>query len=69
MALKNVKLRIHCLWLTRLSRAEWIKQGSIQVNGDKVTDLEAVLTPENALLANLTLIKKGKRNYYLLEHK
>ena len=48
---------------------EWIKQGSIQVNGDKVTDLEAVLTPENALLANLTLIKKGKRNYYLLEHK
>lgn len=48
---------------------EWIKQGSIQVNGDKVTDLEAILTPEQALLDNLTLIKKGKRNYYLLEHK
>ena len=31
--------------------------------------LPAVLTPENAWLANLTLINKGKRNYYLLEHK
>lgn len=48
---------------------EWIKQGSIQVNGDKITDIEAQLSPENSLLENLTLIKKGKRNYYLLEHK
>lgn len=46
---------------------EWIKQGSIQVNGDKITDEMFNVTKDNALHATLSLIKRGKRNYYVIE--
>lgn len=45
---------------------EWIKAGSIQVNGEKVNDGEFVVSKENALVDGLTVIKKGKRNYYVI---
>lgn len=45
---------------------EWIKQGSIQINGDKVQDIAFVVSKDNAISDNLTLIKKGKRNYYVI---
>ena len=45
---------------------EWIKQGSIQINGEKVQDIAFVVSKENAISENLTLIKKGKRNYYVI---
>lgn len=46
---------------------EWIKQGSIQVNGDKITDEVFMVNNHNALHESLTLIKRGKRNYYVIE--
>lgn len=52
---------------SRREAREWMSQGSIQVNGDKITDLEYVLSLDNAIAANKTLIKKGKRNYYVIE--
>lgn len=48
---------------------EWIKQGSIQINGDKIQDVEFVVSKENAISESKTLIKKGKRNYFVVEHK
>ncbi|MGN1343637.1 MAG: tyrosine--tRNA ligase [Traorella sp.] len=48
---------------------EWIKQGSIQVNGDKLTDCEAMINKSNTLFENKTVIKRGKRNYYVLSVK
>lgn len=45
---------------------EWIGQGSIQVNGEKVTDTEMMISKENALFENKTVIKRGKRNYYVI---
>lgn len=45
---------------------EWIKQGSIQINGEKVQDIAFVVSKDNAISDNLTLIKKGKRNYYVI---
>ena len=45
---------------------EWIKQGSIQVNGEKIVDIEYLVTKENALHGQDTLIKKGKRNYFVV---
>lgn len=45
---------------------EWIIQGSVQINGDKVTDCEFVLSKEHAISNNDTLIKKGKRNYFVI---
>lgn len=46
---------------------EWINQGSIQVNGDKVQDVAFVVSRENAISEQKTLIKKGKRNYFIIE--
>lgn len=46
---------------------EWIAQGSIQVNGVKVQDQEFVVSKVNALTDSCTLIKRGKRNYYVIK--
>ena len=54
---------------SRREAREWIKQGSIQVNGDKITDVEFMVSKEQAMLENDTLIKRGKRNYYVITQK
>lgn len=46
---------------------EWISQGSIQINGSKVTDLEFVVSREQAISDTRTIIKKGKRNYFVID--
>lgn len=45
---------------------EWIKQGSIQVNGHKILDIDHIISKEDALHNHDTLIKKGKRNYFVI---
>lgn len=45
---------------------ELISGGSIQVNGEKVTDLKAIIDKDHAICDHLTLIKKGKRNYFVI---
>ena len=45
---------------------EWISQGSIQVNGDKITDPTALISKDRALFENKTVLKRGKRNYYVI---
>lgn len=45
---------------------EWIQQGSIQVNGEKVMQEDFILSKEAAICDNMTLIKRGKKNYYVL---
>lgn len=52
---------------SRREAREWIKQGSIQVNGEKITDEGYIVSKANALVNNQTLIKKGKRNYFVVE--
>ena len=48
---------------------EWINQGSIQINGDKVKDVEFIVSSTNAISKGRTLIKKGKRNYFVISQK
>ncbi len=45
---------------------EWIKQGSISVNGDKITDGEFIVSKDQAITSNKTVIKRGKKNYYVI---
>lgn len=45
-----------------------ISQGSIQVNGEKVSDSLFVVKKENAIENEVTIIKKGKKTYYALIH-
>lgn len=46
---------------------ELITAGSIQVNGEKVMDLQHMIDRDHALSEDMTLIKKGKRNYFVIE--
>ena len=48
---------------------EWINQGSIQINGVKVKDVEFIVSSKNAISKGRTLIKKGKRNYFVISQK
>ena len=43
-----------------------IQQGSVQVNGVKVTDIAAAVTKSEAIDQDFTILKKGKKNYYVL---
>lgn len=45
---------------------EWIKQGSIQLNGVKLNDPEMIISKEYELVDQLSLVKRGKRNFYVV---
>ena len=47
---------------------EFAKGNSISVNGEKVNDPTKLISKENALYGEYTLIKRGKKNYYLVKH-
>ncbi len=48
---------------------EFISNNSISINGDKVNDLEFVVKKENALYNKYTIIRKGKKKYFVIKHK
>ena len=43
-----------------------IQQGSVSVNGEKTTAIDTVLTQTYAINQEFTIIRKGKKNWYLL---
>lgn len=45
-----------------------LNDGAISVNGEKITDENALVTKKAAINQQVTLIKKGKRHYYLVFH-
>ena len=45
-----------------------ISGGSVLVNGQKITDLEFVVKKENALHKSMTVIRKGKKYYFVIRH-
>ncbi|MGL5268194.1 MAG: tyrosine--tRNA ligase [Spiroplasma sp.] len=47
---------------------ELLNNGAISVNGIKVTDESTIITKKSAINQQITLIKKGKRHYYLIFH-
>ncbi len=66
LTLVDVLVNAHIASSKREAR-ELINGGSIQINGEKVHDLSTVIQKEHAICDNCTLIKKGKRNYFLIE--
>jgi len=48
---------------------EFIQGNSILINGEKVTDLEMIISADQALHGCYTVLRRGKKNYYLIEHK
>ena len=47
---------------------EFIKNNSISINGEKVNDALKVISKSDALYNEYTLVKRGKKNYYLVKH-
>lgn len=47
----------------------FISQNSVLVNGEKVTDLEKRFTKEDTAFGKYLIIRRGKKNYYLIEIK
>ncbi len=48
---------------------ELINGGSIQVNGERISDPTCVLDQAHAVCDGMSLIKKGKRNYFVIVQK
>lgn len=51
---------------SRRQAREDIKNGALSMNGEKVTDVEAIVTPENSFDERFILIRKGKKKYFLV---
>lgn len=47
---------------------EWITQGSISINGIKIHEVDYLLDTSQYFVDELVLIKKGKRNYYVINY-
>ena len=47
---------------------EFIQNGAITVNGEKVTSLDFVVTKENAIGNAYSMVRRGKKSYSLVEH-
>lgn len=48
---------------------EFINNGSISINGDKCNDLEKIITKEDTLHDQYIILRRGKKNYYLINLK
>lgn len=47
---------------------ELIQGGAIRVNGEVVKDLEFMITKDNAIGKEITVIRRGKKTYHLINH-
>ena len=47
---------------------EFVSNNSISINGEKVNDLEFIIKKENAIVDNFTIIRKGKKKYFVIKH-
>ena len=48
---------------------EFVTGGTISINGDKVTDLDRVLSKKDAIEGKYILLRRGKKKYFLIECK
>lgn len=55
----------HKIASSKREAREWITAGSISVNGEKITDLEFVVSKQEALEQTLTIVRRGKKKYYV----
>lgn len=47
---------------------EFIQNSAISINGEIVRDLDYLITKEAAIEKTFTVIRRGKKNYYLIKH-
>lgn len=47
---------------------EDIQNGAIYINGDRKTDLQYILSSEDKIEGKYTVIRRGKKKYFLIKH-
>lgn len=47
---------------------EDITNGAIYINGERIQDVNAVITKENRIEGRFTIIRRGKKKYYLIRY-
>lgn len=52
---------------SRRQAREDITNGALSMNGEKVTDVDAIVTPENSFDGRFILIRRGKKKYFLVK--
>ncbi len=53
---------------SRREAREFVNNGTISVNGEKVTDEKFIVTKDEAFGKKYTVVRRGKKKYYLVEH-
>ena len=48
---------------------EFITTGAISLNGDRITDLDTIITKDNSIDNKYIIVRRGKKKYYLVLHK
>ena len=54
---------------SRRQSREDIQNGAISINGEKITDLEHIWTPEQSFEGRFVLVRRGKKKYFLVRLK
>lgn len=47
---------------------ELVQSGAISLNGEKITSIDQIITKNDALGNQYTIIRRGKKKYYLIKH-
>ena len=47
---------------------DFVNNGAVLINGEVIKDINFMITKENAFGNKTTVIRRGKKNYYLLKH-
>lgn len=47
---------------------EFVNNGSVLINGEKIIDLEFIVSKENAYGQEATVIRRGKKKYFVVKH-
>lgn len=55
----------HGIVASKREGREFISSGSIMLNGNKITDLEFIVSKDNAIENKYIIIRRGKKKYYL----
>ena len=54
---------------SRRQSREDIQNGAISINGEKITDLDHIWTPEQSFEGRFVLVRRGKKKYFLVKLK
>ena len=46
----------------------FVTSGAVSINGEVVKDIEFVIKKEDAIEKEFTIVRRGKKNYYLIKH-